>query len=86
MSSERREWSKRRNWRDGGHTQAVAESKEIEGLMRSILKLFADGCLVYRDRTQRAHSVETKSDRLRWIRGGLVALPGERIDGPAAVA
>jgi hypothetical protein len=58
----------KRNW--GGETiaQARAEGEQLEQLMRSILKLFADGCLVYRRRERAAPSVETKSDRLRRVR------------------
>jgi hypothetical protein len=57
-----------RRWTSDEYTRARTDGAEIERLMRSILKLFADGCLVYRDRTGTASSVETKSDRLKRVR------------------
>jgi hypothetical protein len=57
-----------RRWNSDEYHRARAEGDQIERLMRSILKLFADGCLVYRDREVRASSVQTKSDRLRRLR------------------
>lgn len=57
-----------RRWNSEAYHQARGEGEQIERLMRSILKLFADGCLVYRQQQQRTASVETKSDRLRRLR------------------
>jgi len=79
----------KRRWSGEAYETARQEGQEIEQLMRSILKLFADGCLVYRERQRRAASVETKSDRLRRLREGLVAMPVEPEDlgsGAGAVA
>jgi hypothetical protein len=85
--NERRNWGEARTWSSEAHAKAVAESQQLEALMRSILKLFADGCLVYRSRDKQMPGVSTKSDRLKRIRSGLVTLPLEPgIDGPAAVA
>ncbi len=76
-----------RNWSSEAYKKARAESQQIEGLMRSILKLFADGSLVYRSRTRRMAGVQTKSDRLKRIRRALVAAPFEAgSSGPAEVA
>lgn len=76
-----------RRWSSEAYRQAKSEGAEIETLMRSILKLFADGCLVYRERQQRTGSVQTKSDRLRRLRRGVVANPlRPDLQGPAAVA
>lgn len=58
----------KRNWSGEAIDRARAEGEQLEQLMRSILKLFADGCLVYRSRERAAPSVETKSDRLRRLR------------------
>jgi len=69
--SDGRDWGKARQARS-----QQSESEQLELLMRSILKLFADGCLVYRDRTQSSAPVLTKSDRLKRLRRGLV--PDER--------
>lgn len=57
-----------RNWSSASYTQTRQEGEKIEQLMRSILRMFATGNLVYRDRTCHASSVETKSDRLRRLR------------------
>lgn len=57
-----------RRWNSEEYNRARTDGAEIERLMRSILKLFADGCLVYRDRTGTAASVETKSHRLKRVR------------------
>lgn len=57
-----------RRWNSDEYRSARAEGDQIERLMRSILKLFADGCLVYRDREVRTHGVKTQSDRLRRLR------------------
>ncbi len=72
--SEKRNWAEARKWSGEQHQRAVQEAQELEALMRSILKLFADGCLVYRSReSQRTHSVSTQSSRLKRIRAGLDA-------------
>lgn len=57
-----------RRWSGEEYQKARTNGAELEQLMRSILKLFADGCLTYRDRTQQSASVETKSDRLKRVR------------------
>lgn len=59
----------KRNWRGEAVEQARVEGEQLEQLMRSILKLFADGCLVYRRRERHGPPVETKSERLRRLRG-----------------
>lgn len=58
----------KRNWSSEAIERARAEGEQLELLMRSILKLFADGCLVYRRRERQEPPVETKSDRLRRLR------------------
>ncbi len=58
----------KRNWGGEAVERARVEGEQLEQLMRSILKLFADGCLVYRRRERQGPSVETKSDRLRRLR------------------
>lgn len=58
----------KRNWGGEAVERARVEGEQLEQLMRSILKLFADGCLVYRRRERHGPSVETKSDRLRRLR------------------
>ena len=57
--NEKRDWGKARAWSQEAHVRAVKESQELEALMRSILKLFADGCLVYRSRESRSEGVST---------------------------
>ena len=57
-----------RRWNSDEYRQARAEGDQIERLMRSILELFADGCLVYRDREVRTQGVQTQADRLRRLR------------------
>ncbi len=85
--NERRNWAEARKWSTEAHTKAVSESQQLEALMRSILRLFADGCLVYRNREKQMPGVSTKSDRLKRIRSGLVSLPLEPgVDGSPAVA
>lgn len=75
-----------RRWNSDEYHKARTEGAEIERLMRSILKLFADGCLVYRERLGTASSVETKSDRLKRVRRAMEVLPLEPgLQGPAAV-
>ena len=76
-----------RDWSSEAYKKARGESQQLETLMRSILKLFAEGNLVYRNRTRRTAPVQTKSDRLKRIRRGLVATPFETgAGGPAVVA
>lgn len=58
----------KRNWGNEAVERARVEGEQLEQLMRSILKLFADGCLVYRRRERHGPSVETKSERLRRLR------------------
>lgn len=58
----------KRNWGGEAVERARVEGEQVEQLMRSILKLFADGCLVYRRRERHGPSVETKSERLRRLR------------------
>lgn len=73
----------KRDWRSEACARAREADGELEQLMRSILKMFADGCLVYRTRERLERPVETKSDRLRRVRrqaGELV------VGGNAAVA
>jgi hypothetical protein len=60
----------KRNWRSEAVDRARLEGEQLEQLMRSILKLFADGCLVYRSRERQGPPVETKSERLRRLRRG----------------
>lgn len=64
----------KRNWGGEAVERARVEGEQLEQLMRSILKLFADGCLVYRRRERHGPSVETKSDRLRRLRQGGAAI------------
>ncbi len=71
----------RRDWQSAAHRRNQAESEQLEHLMRSILKLFADGCLVYRRRERQGPPVSTKSDRLKRVRQAL-----DVGHGPAAVA
>ncbi len=48
--------------------RASDESAQLENLMRSILKLFADGRLIYRKREVAQASVAEKAARLRCLR------------------
>ena len=66
-----------RNWSGDAYKRARQEGQQVELLMRSILKLFAEGNLVYRNRTQRSAPVQTKSERLKRIRRGLITTPLE---------
>ena len=76
-----------RTWSGETYTKARAESQQIEALMRNILKLFAEGNLVYRTRGRRtAPPVQTKSDRLKRLRRVQAAMPFQPGNGPAAVA
>lgn len=61
----------KRNWGGEAVERARVEGEQLEQLMRSILKLFADGCLVYRRRERQEAPVETKTDRLRRLRQGI---------------
>lgn len=78
--TEKRDWSQARDWSAPTYTQAVSDAQQLEALMRNILKLFADGCLVYRDRPERTTrcGLQTKSERLRRLRSAA--------SGPAQVA
>lgn len=49
--------------------RARVEGEQLELLMRAILKLFADGCLAYRERELVARSVGLSVRRLRALRG-----------------
>ena len=60
----------KRDWRSEAAQRGRSSDGDIEQLMRSILKLFADGCLVYRQRERSMPGVATKSDRLRRVRRG----------------
>ena len=64
----------KRDWSSDAYKQARAKDQELELLMRSILKLFASGNLVYRSRTRRSAPVQTKSERLKRLRR---AMPGQ---------
>lgn len=73
-----------RNWSGDTYTRARQDSQQVDFLMRSILKLFAEGNLVYRRRTLRSAPVQTKSERLKRIRRGLITAPLEPgLDGAA---
>lgn len=77
-----------RKWSSEAYKKARAESQQIETLMRNILRLFAEGNLVYRARERRTASpVQTKTDRLKRLRGRNVAVPFQPgSGGPAVVA
>ncbi|MEZ6187649.1 MAG: hypothetical protein R3F62_21895 [Planctomycetota bacterium] len=68
-----------RDWSSVRYEQSRQEGEKIEQLMRSILKMFATGNLVYRNRTSHAASVSTKSDRLRRLRRGTALTEGAAI-------
>lgn len=56
-------------WQEPEAERGRVESDSLELAMRSILRMFADGNLVYRKREQRiALDVTKPSDRLRRIR------------------
>ncbi|MBX3469093.1 MAG: hypothetical protein KF878_19655 [Planctomycetes bacterium] len=76
----------KRNWRGEAIDRARVEGEQLEQLMRSILKLFADGCLVYRRRERHGPSVETKSERLRRLRQRQIAViePGAALNADVA--
>ena len=82
--TERRNWGEAREWGSDAYSRAITDAQQIEGLMRHILKLFADGCLVYRDRTSCASPVSTKSDRLKRLRRELTTVGADA--NQAAVA
>lgn len=69
----------KRNWKTEAVERAKLEGEQLEQLMRSILRLFADGCLVYRSRERQSAPVETKSERLRRLRGQR-AVAGPAVD------
>lgn len=75
--SEKRNWSETRSWSSPDAQAGVQEAQQLEALMRSILKLFADGCLVYRKRETFGQPVSTKSDRLKRLRAGQVGSTGQ---------
>jgi hypothetical protein len=51
------------------YERARAQNETLEVAMRSILKLFADGCLVYRKReTTVRHDIGSSSHRVRRLR------------------
>ncbi len=70
--------TEKRNWSDPSYTQAVAEAQQIDDLMRSILRLFAEGCLVYRKRDRCGPPVHTKSDRLKRLRRAHPPTPADQ--------
>ena len=77
----------KRDWSSDAYKKARGKDQELEQLMRSILKLFSQGSLVYRTRTQRSGpGVQTKSERLKRLRRALVDLPRHEQGGPAAIA
>lgn len=76
----------KRNWSSEAYKKARAESQQIEGLMLSIVNLFADGSFVFRSRTRRMAGVQTKTDRLKRIRQAMVAMPLEPGTSDPAVA
>jgi hypothetical protein len=61
--------TKSSRWQDPAAERGRTEAESLELAMRSILRMFADGNLVYRRREQRvAIDVSRPSDRLRRIR------------------
>jgi hypothetical protein len=62
----------KRDWKSDAIGRARGEGEQLEQLMQSILRMFADGCLTYRRREDRIGSVSTKSDRLRRVRQAIV--------------
>jgi hypothetical protein len=61
--------SNKSRWQDPEAERGRNEAESLELAMRSILRMFADGNLVYRKREQRvAIDVTKPSDRLRRIR------------------
>lgn len=74
----------KRDWQGEAARRGRTSDEDLEQLMRSILKLFADGCLVYRTRERSTPSVATKSDRLRRVRRHVDAALDVAQDGAAA--
>jgi hypothetical protein len=63
-------------WQEPEAEKGRSEAESLELAMRSILRMFADGNLVYRRRETRvAMDVTKPSDRLRRIRAAQVAAP-----------
>jgi hypothetical protein len=60
---------KKSRWQEPEAVQGRNESESLEWAMKSILRMFADGNLVYRRRETRLNvDVSKPSDRLRRIR------------------
>ena len=58
-----------RNWSGDDYQRAQAENESLERAMRSILKLFAEGCLVYKKRETTVRvDIGSRSDRVRRLR------------------
>jgi hypothetical protein len=65
---------KKSRWQDPEAVQGRNEAESLELAMRSILRMFADGNLVYRRRETRVSmDVSKPSDRLRRIRAAAQA-------------
>jgi hypothetical protein len=65
---------KKSRWQDPEAVQGRNEAESLELAMRSILRMFADGNLVYRRRETRVSmDVSKPSDRLRRIRAAVQA-------------
>jgi len=77
--TEKRNWAEARDWNSAAHQAGVQEAQQLEALMRSILKLFADGCLVYRKRETLGLPVSTKSDRLKRLRANQIGTNGQPV-------
>lgn len=61
-------------WQDPSAVQGRNEAESLELAMRSILRMFADGNLVYRRRETRVSmDVSKPSDRLRRVRAAIQA-------------
>jgi len=67
---------KKSRWQDPEAVQGRNEAESLELAMRSILRMFADGNLVYRRRETRVSmDVAKGSDRLRRIRAAVAQQP-----------
>jgi hypothetical protein len=65
---------KKSRWQEPEAVQGRSEAESLELAMRSILRMFADGNLVYRRRETRVNmDVSKPSDRLRRIRAAVQA-------------
>lgn len=65
---------KKSRWQEPEAVQGRNEAESLELAMRSILRMFADGNLVYRRRETRVSmDVSKPSDRLRRIRAAVQA-------------